>query len=282
MNYMNVKYMNENDKLNIDEMKGMLSGKSFGSKIYYHDQIDSTNTEAKRLLTEHRGEGKKLHGTLILAEEQTNGRGRLGRDWSSPHEGGIWMSLALQPELPAQTCPMLTIIAALAVNSAIRQQTGLSSFIKWPNDIIINGKKVCGILTEMAGLSQGTPDIVIGIGINANRSEFPEELRDSATSLALEKGDKINRNLLIGEILNRLEEYYQRFLNSRDLSELKGEYEEYLVNRGKQVRVLEREGEYTGTALGINEQGALLVESKEEIREIISGEVSVRGLHGYV
>jgi len=217
-----------------------------------------------------------------LAEEQTNGRGRLGRDWSSPHEGGRWMSLVLQPELPAQTCPMLTIVAALAVNSAIREQTGLSSFIKWPNDIIIEGRKVCGILTEMAGLSQGIPDIVTGIGINANRSEFPEEVRDSATSLALEKGEKINRNALIGKILNRFECYYQQFLRSRDLSELKAEYEEFLVNRGKQVRVLEREGEYTGTALGINEQGVLLVESKDEIREIISGEVSVRGLYGYV
>jgi BirA family transcriptional regulator, biotin operon repressor / biotin---[acetyl-CoA-carboxylase] ligase len=275
--------MNESGKLNIEDIKGVLiPGVPFGSKIYFHDQIDSTNTEAKRLLTEHRGEGKTLHGILVLAEEQTNGRGRLGRDWSSPHEGGIWMSLVLQPELPAQICPMLTIVAALAVNSAIREHTGLSSFIKWPNDIIIEGRKVCGILTEMAGLSQGIPDIVIGIGVNANRSEFPEELRDSATSLALEKGEKINRNALIGKILNRFEGYYQQFLRSRDLSELKAEYEEFLVNRGKQVRVLEREGEYTGTALGINEQGVLLVESKDEIREIISGEVSVRGLYGYV
>lgn len=277
-----MKINKENDKLKIEDIKEVLSTKIFGKSIYYHDQIDSTNTEAKRLLTEHREEGINLHGTLILAEEQTKGRGRLGRDWSSPNEGGVWMSLVLRPELPASICPMLTIVAALAVNSAIRKQTGLLSFIKWPNDIIISGKKVCGILTEMAGLSQGRPDIIIGIGINANRDEFPEELRESATSLSLEKGDIIPRSLLIGEIINQLEKYFNRFLITRDLSELKAEYEEYLVNRGKQVRVLERESEYTGTALGINEQGALLVESKEEIREIISGEVSVRGLYGYV
>ncbi|SHO54073.1 biotin--[acetyl-CoA-carboxylase] ligase [Anaerocolumna xylanovorans] len=272
----------EEDKIDTAYLEEMLKTKSLGRKILLFEQLDSTNTQAKRLI-KGETEEKARHGLLILAEEQTSGRGRLGRDWSSPKRGGIWMSFILRPKLPAESCPMLTLVAAIAVNDTIRRVSGLDSFIKWPNDIVISGKKTCGILTEATGLLSEEPNIILGIGINANRKDFPEELSSSATSLSLEKGKDINRSLLIAEICNSLEKYYEEFTEQGDLTQLKAEYEKYLINRGKQVRVLAKEGEYAGTALGINEQGALLVETKEkEITTVVSGEVSVRGIFGYV
>ncbi|SHL23344.1 BirA family transcriptional regulator, biotin operon repressor / biotin-[acetyl-CoA-carboxylase] ligase [Anaerocolumna jejuensis DSM 15929] len=290
--------MEENsDKIDKGALEEALKTKYMGRKIFLYEQLDSTNAQAKRILKGETEEGTakgynidlqmvpqdSLHGVLVLTEEQTAGRGRLGRDWSSPKRGGIWMSFLLKPSLPVNSCPMLTLVAAVAVNAAIRKVTGLESFIKWPNDIVINGKKVCGILTEAMGLSNEELNIVIGIGINANRKEFPEELRQSATSLSLEKGCNINRNLLIAETCSSLERYYEEFEGQGDLSLLKEEYEKYLINKGKQVRVLATEGEYLGRAIGINEQGALMVEGVEkEIHTIVSGEVSVRGVLGYV
>lgn len=270
------------DKIDITSLKEALNTRSLGREILFFEQLDSTNTQAKRLIKEE-AEEKVGHGLLILAEEQTSGRGRLGRDWSSPKRGGIWMSFVLNPRLPAESCPMLTLVAAVAVNEAIRRVSGLDSFIKWPNDIVINAKKVCGILTEATGLLSEGPNIILGIGINANRKDFPGELGLSATSLSLEGEKDINRSLLIAEICNSLEKYYEEFTEQGDLTGLKAEYEKYLINRGKQVRVLAKDGEYTGTALGINGQGGLLVETKEkEITTVVSGEVSVRGIFGYV
>ena len=303
---------NDLDKIEISQIEESLVTRSLGRRIFYYEQVDSTNTQAKRLVKEELVKGA-LHGALILAEEQLNGRGRLGRDWSSPKEGGIWMSFILNPKLPVSSCPMLTLVAAMAVNSAIRRVSGLASFIKWPNDIVVNGKKVCGILTEIttgravtdsdsdiktAGSTnearsettaeQDKPDmvdinIILGIGINTNRKEFPSELYAKATSLSLEKGEELNRSCLIAEICNSLEKYYEEFVRQGDLGELKAEYEEYLINKGKQVLVLNEEEEYPAIALGINEQGAVLIETKEnEVETIVSGEVSVRGVLGYV
>lgn len=301
---------NELDKIEVSQIEETLVTRSLGRRIFYYEQIDSTNTQAKRLVKEELVKGA-LHGALILAEEQLNGRGRLGRDWSSPKEGGIWMSFILNPKLPVSSCPMLTLVAAMAVNSAIRRVSGLASFIKWPNDIVVNGKKVCGILTEITTGRTATGDsvktagstnearsettaeqdkkdmvdinIILGIGINTNRKEFPSELYAKATSLSLEKGVELNRSCLIAEICNSLEKYYEEFVRQGDLAELKAEYEEYLINKGKQVLVLKEEEEYPAIALGINEQGALLIETKEHgVETIVSGEVSVRGVLGYV
>lgn len=276
----------EEDRIDRESFGRALKTEKFGRNLIYYEQIDSTNAEVKRLLKgDGRTEGthrEAWHGSLVLAEEQTRGRGRLGREWSSPKEGGIWMSFLIEPRLPAESCPMLTLVAAMAVRAAIKEITGLEAAIKWPNDIVIEGRKVCGILTEMAGMSEGFPEIILGIGINGNRRAFPAELKEVATSLALEKGRDIDRGLLIAEVCNSLEKYFLIFEKAGDLAPLKAEYEEYLVNRGRLVRILAEGEEYTGTALGINEQGALLVEREDKsIDTIISGEVSVRGVLGY-
>lgn len=259
--------------------------KNFGKKVIYHEEIDSTNTAAKEL-----GKQAGSHGVLVLAEEQNQGRGRLGRDWSSPKGSGIFMTIVLQPQIPPVHASMLTLVAALAVNQGIRKVTGLDSYIKWPNDIVVNGKKVCGILTEMSTMNQRLECVVIGMGINANRDVFPEELKSTATSLKLECSKEIDRTELIVAVMNFLEQYYELFLETESLKNMLTEYNEVLINRNKQVRIIGSDKEYTGTALGINEVGALLVQTEEQhqgiktsiIKTVVSGEVSVRGMFGYV
>ena len=283
------------DEIDQNLIRRSLTTHSLGKRIFFYEQVDSTNTQAKRLIKEVPA-GNSLHGAVILAEEQLSGRGRLGRDWSSPKNGGIWMSFILNPDLSLSTCTMLTLVAALAVNEGIRCISGLNSLIKWPNDIVINGKKVCGILTESMTGKVLPPDadrskepdatkisIILGIGVNANRREFAGELYTKATSLSLESERDINRSRLIAEICNRLESYYDEFVLQGDLSTLKAEYEKYLVNKGKEVLISKEGEEYQGIALGINQQGALLVKTKQRgIVEVVSGEVSVRGVLGYV
>ena len=266
-----------------------LKTKVFGRKILYQEEIDSTNTEAKRQALEEN------HGLLIIAEEQTLGRGRRGRSWNSPKGTGIWMSLLLQPKeiliqsektvLSAKKASMLTLVTALSVAEAISEETGLEAFIKWPNDIVINNRKACGILTEMSADNDGIHYVVIGIGINVNTREFPEEIREIATSLWLEQRKAgIDRASLVAAILGKLELYFEQFLEAEDLSFLLEEYNKKLVNFGKKVKVLGCDGqeENSGTAKGINKEGALLVETEEGLLEVRSGEVSVRGLYGYV
>lgn len=279
----NIRDRNRIDKAQIIE--NQMTSKIFGKNIIYYDAVDSTNTVAKRL-----GKEPGRHGVLVLAESQSAGRGRMGREWDSPKNEGIWMSLILQPAIDICNASMLTLIAALAVNRGIRNVTKLNSFIKWPNDIIINGKKVCGILTEMSTTKDMLECIVVGIGINVSNNNFDRELRDKATSLSGEgylHNDKIQ---LLNEIMVSMEYYYDIFLKTQNLKELSKEYNNALINIDKTVKIIERGNEFIGVALGINELGELLVktdvvidgEKKEVIKEVVSGEVSVRGVYGYI
>ncbi len=258
-----------------------LKTKVFGQKLLYKEEIDSTNTEAKRQALQ-----ADTHGLLVIAEEQSAGRGRRGRSWDSQKGTGIFMSLLLKPEeyLAPDKASMLTLITALATAEAIEEITGLKAGIKWPNDIVVNNKKVCGILTEMSADNDGIRYVVIGIGINVNTREFPEEIKHTATSLLLEKSDRIDRSLLVAAVLEKLEFYYEQFLECQSLHFLLEHYNEKLVNFGRQVKVLGSDGqeELTGIAKGINKEGELLVEMEGRLIEVRSGEVSVRGLYGYV
>ena len=190
---------------------------------------------------------------------------------------------------------MLTLVIGLSVTQAIRSNLGLQAQIKWPNDVVLNGKKLVGILTEMSAQMNYIEYLVTGIGINANPvsythltlptnlRKFPEELEDKATSLQKEIGHKVNRSALIAECMEKIEENYEIFVKTQDLSGLMAAYQEALVNQDQQVRVLEPGHEYTGVARGINAMGELLVEKEDgTITEVYAGEVSVRGLYGYV
>jgi BirA family biotin operon repressor/biotin-[acetyl-CoA-carboxylase] ligase len=232
--------------------------------------------------------GGLADGTVMTAHRQTGGKGRRGRSWDDGDGENIAFSILLTPDMDPGRASMLTIVAAMAVADAIngvlaREKEDLRCGIKWPNDIIMDRKKVCGILTEMSAEPDHIDYVIIGIGINVNASSFPEELRDRATSILLQSGVRTDRSALISAVLNRFELRYGRFLETLDLSGLKEEYEGRLTGLGKKVRVLDPCGEFEGICRGIDEAGALLVETPENgLRRITSGEVSVRGIYGYV
>lgn len=265
------------DILSKNELVSIRKTKWVGTEICYFDVTDSTNTQAKSL-----GEGDAPNGTLVVAGKQESGRGRRGRSFESPAGTGIFMTLLLRPEIEPQNASMLTLVSALAVAKGIEHMVDLPVQIKWPNDIVINGKKVCGILTEMSAQMDYVNYIVIGIGINVGNEEFPEEIKDVATSIYLESGKHVNRAMLIKKIWEEFEDYYELYEKTQDLSSLVKEYDSYLVNRGQKVRVLDSKEPYEGKAMGITDRGELIVDTWEARRLVSAGEVSVRGVYGYV
>ena len=259
------------------ELRSLLNTRWVGHNLVFFFQLDSTNEEAKR-----QAEKGAPDGTLVAAAEQSAGKGRRGRTWISEKGTGVWMSLLLRPDFPPECASMLTLVAAMAVEKGISRVTGVDGQIKWPNDVVIEGKKVCGILTEMSTEMECIHYVVVGIGINVGTEEFPEEIRDLATSLYLSTQKKVKRAVLAAAVAEAWEFYYEQFLKSGDLRFLMEEYNERLVNRGREVKVLALDGGYMGISQGINEKGELLVETGGMVRTVISGEVSVRGIYGYV
>ena len=247
-----------------------------GKTVHFAREIDSTNLWIKRLAKEGAPEG-----TLALAEFQSAGRGRLGRSWEVPEGTSVMMSILLRPKFEPQYAPTLTLVMGMAVAKAVKN-LGFDVSIKWPNDVVVSHKKICGILTEM-GVRDGKIDYaVIGVGINVNIREFPEEMADKATSLYLESGKEFDRSQIPGLVMEAFEEYYEKFAATCDLSGLKEEYESILANYNQPVRVLAKEP-YEGVARGITDGGELLVEKTDgTIVAVSAGEVSVRGLYSYV
>ena len=247
-----------------------------GKTVHFARETDSTNLWIKRLAKEGAPEG-----TLALAEFQSAGRGRLGRSWEVPEGTSVMMSILLRPKFEPQYAPMLTLVMGMAVAKAVKK-FGFDVSIKWPNDVVVSHKKICGILTEM-GVRDGKIDYaVIGVGINVNIREFPEEMADKATSLYLEGGREFDRSQIPGLVMEAFEEYYEKFAATCDLSGLKEEYESILANYNQPVRVLAKEP-YEGVARGITDGGELLVEKTDgTIVAVSAGEVSVRGLYSYV
>ena len=247
-----------------------------GKTVHFARETDSTNLWIKRLAKEGASEG-----TLALAEFQSAGRGRLGRSWEVPEGTSVMMSILLRPKFEPQYAPTLTLVMGMAVAKAVKN-LGFDVSIKWPNDVVVSHKKICGILTEM-GVRDGKIDYaVIGVGINVNIREFPEEMADKATSLYLESGKEFDRSQIPGLVMEAFEEYYEKFAATCDLSGLKEEYEIILANYNQPVRVLAKEP-YEGVARGITDGGELLVEKTDgTIVAVSAGEVSVRGLYSYV
>ncbi len=266
------------DVLSGAEIESCINGGPIGARVVYYEETDSTNTRAKALAEEGAPEG-----TIVAAETQNAGKGRRGRGWSSPPGSGIWMSVILRPDLEPSRASMVTLVAALGVSEGISRVTGIMPQIKWPNDLVLSGKKICGILTEMTTELDAIQYVVVGMGINVNTHGFPQELTDKASSLYLETGKTWKRGPLMGAMAQAFGMYYERFLAAKDLSLLKEEYEKRLANLDRQVTVLAREGAYNGICRGIDSQGELLVEKEDgHISRVLSGEVSVRGIYGYV
>lgn len=260
------------------EIKSLLHTDWVAKEVLYFDTIDSTNTKAQEL-----AEKGYPSGTLVVADKQESGKGRRGRSWVSPSGTGIFMTLMIKPDINPNNASMLTLVAALAVAKAITSVTGEEAMIKWPNDIVVNGKKVCGILTEMNAQFDYINHIVVGIGINVHNESFPEEISQMASSLMIEAGGKrFHRAQIIAETMSYFEQYYDTFLKTQDLSALVREYDKLLVNRNKSVRVLDPKEPFDGKAMGITPKGELIVDTWESRKLVSSGEVSVRGIYGYV
>ena len=260
------------------EIKSLMHTDWVAKEVLYFDTIDSTNTKAQEL-----AEKGYPSGTLVVADKQESGKGRRGRSWVSPSGTGIFMTLMIKPDINPNNASMLTLVAALAVAKAITSVTGEEALIKWPNDIVVNGKKVCGILTEMNAQFDYINHIVVGIGINVHNESFPEEISQMASSLMIEAGGKrFHRAQIIAETMAYFEQYYDTFLKTQDLSALVREYDELLVNRNKSVRVLDPKEPFDGKAMGITSKGELIVDTWESRKLVSSGEVSVRGIYGYV
>ena len=232
------------DTIAAEEVASRLRTKWMGKKLYYFSTIDSTNQYAKKL-----GEEQAPDGTIVIADEQTAGKGRSGRHWVTPPKSAIAFTILVRP-----------------------------------NDVVIHGRKICGILTEMSAEMDGVHYVVIGTGINANLTSFPEEIREIATSLELELGHPVDRAQVLCRVIELFEQYYGLFEKRGDLTDLQEMYNKELLNLNQKVRVLDPKGAYTGTALGIDPEGELLVKRDDDGKtvKVWSGEVSVRGIYGYV
>ena len=274
------------DLFNQEELERRLTTRWAGHPLIYSEETGSTNSDIFGF--SDRGYPQ---GTLAVTSKQTTGKGRRGRTWISPPGVNIYMSILLKPDFRPETAPMLTLVMAMSVFRACKELYGDECVfgIKWPNDIVVSARgenyhKICGILTEMRMEEKEIRDIVIGIGINVNQTEFPEEISQTAGSLALALGREVSRADLTAAVWKYFEEYYERFAKAQTLKPLREEYESALVNRGRKVRVLDPSTPFEGTAMGINDLGELLVQPDDgsAVMAVGTGEVSVRGVMGYV
>ncbi|MFC7392656.1 biotin--[acetyl-CoA-carboxylase] ligase [Scopulibacillus cellulosilyticus] len=261
------------DQLSEAKIYAGLTTKTLGHHLVYQDEIPSTQKKAQ-----HLAEDGAEEGTVVLADEQTSGRGRLGRSWHSPKGTGIWMSLIIRPDIPIHKAPQFTLLTAVAVVKAVKHVTGLDCEIKWPNDILYKGKKFVGILTELQAEAADVKAIIVGIGINVNAAidDFPEELKDIATSLRAEAGTAFDRAELIQEILKAFEDLYKSYMDE-GFGLIKLLWESYAISLGRQIYARTANGTVVqGLAQGINDEGVLLLKDKDgKIHKIYSADIEI-------
>jgi len=262
-------HIQQEQMLTEEAIRAGLGTASIGHRVVFRQSVSSTNTLARELAEEGAPEG-----TLVLAEEQTAGRGRLGRRWLAPSGTSLLLSLVLRPQLPAAKAPQLTIISALAVRSAIGETVGLPAQLKWPNDILIHGRKVGGILIESSSLGAGLRYVIVGIGVNVNMPPQALPAHFHATSIGHELGRVVPRLALLQALLQQFEARY------RDLSSGASplsEWSEALVTLGQWVCISTPQGERRGLAVAVDEDGALLLRDEDgEIRRVLAGDVTTR------
>ncbi len=239
-----------------------------GRNIFHFDAIGSTNAAARRY-----AEQGATEGTVVLADYQTGGRGRLGRSWTAPPRSSLLCSILLYPEIEPEYLFSLTMLASVAVVDALRQVAGIDCGVKWPNDVYAGGKKICGILTEVECDSGKVRYAVIGIGLNVNWTVKGTELEKLATSVSDITGRDAPVDLLLAELLRQFD---SRYAGSRSPEAVRSQWLERCMHLGRQVRVLEDGPPLTGIARGITAQGHLLLETAGEMREVLCGDVSLR------
>ena len=260
------------DLLSAEEVKNSLSTKILGSDIKYFTTTDSTNNQAKKLALDG-----AVDGTIVISEEQNGGRGRLSRSFFCPKYKGIWFSVILRPDFLPQEAPKCTLMAAVAVTKAIYDVTGVKVGIKWPNDILYNGKKLVGILTEMSAEMERINYIVLGIGIDVNISveETPEDIRDIMTSLSQITGKKVSRLELLNKLLYHLEQLYI-MAQKQSFAPILDEWRKYSITLNQEIKVISGNDVTYGEAVDIDDDGALLVKINGQIKRVLAGDVSIR------
>lgn len=247
-----------------------LQTKWLGQALHTFQEVDSTQGIAQKLAREG-----CPSGTVVIADRQLAGKGRMGRVWYSPPEKGIWMSVILRPEIPVTSAPQLTLLASVAILKGMTKVTGLDIGIKWPNDLLIQNRKLAGILTELSAEPDHINHVIVGVGINVNHSleDFPDELKEIATSLLIEGKQEVDRNELIVTILKEWEDLFELYL-AHGFGPIKTLWEAYTVSLGKEVIARTMRGEYRGKALGINDEGVLLLEDESKtIHKIYSADI---------
>ncbi|MFZ5452645.1 MAG: biotin--[acetyl-CoA-carboxylase] ligase [Thermodesulfobacteriota bacterium] len=256
------------DKLLPAEILQGLKTRYLKGPIHHFESLPSTNDLAKEL-----GSQDAPEGSLVVAESQTQGRGRLGREWDSPPGDGIYVSLLLRPPLPPSEMPQITLTTAVAVVRALKKAAGVAPGIKWPNDLLLDGKKLGGILTEMETESDCIRHLVVGLGLNVNNREFPPPLNLTATSLALATGSSSSRLRILKAWLEEFEALYDLFLH-QDFRVILDEWREYNVTLGQTVTVRQGPREISGLALEVATDGALLLRQRTgEVVRVTSGEI---------
>ena len=267
-----------NDTLSAETLRNAFKGGTIGREIIFFESVDSTNDAAMEIGAQR----EDPEGVVVIADAQKSGRGRLGRSWLSPPGGNLYFTLLLRPSFPPREAPLLTLMAAVAVVSAIRKQTGLSAVIKWPNDILVKGKKAGGILMEMRSDAERINLLALGIGVNVNLfpQRLPEEGRELTTTLKQEAGRSIGRVKLFEAMLSRLEHWYKILLNG-DKKVMFNEWLSLDSTIGREVKV-ERSGLsgedkiISGIAEGISDYGQLLIRlSSGKIEKVSAGDVTI-------
>lgn len=260
--------------INKNELADGLNTSLLGNTIVCMDTVDSTNNEAKR-------RADLPDGTLFITDVQSAGKGRRGRGWTAQSGAGIWMSLLLKPEIDMRDISQVTLVAGMGVCRALREVTGVNAQIKWPNDIVCNGKKICGILTEMVAEIDHVEYLVCGIGINVNQKAFDDTLAEKAISVRMLTGQKSERVPIVQSTLRYMEEYYSLFLE-HGFAPMRNDYRAMCVTLGRQVKIVRGSLEQIAFARDVNDRGELLVDRDGRTVAVNSGEVSVRGVYGYI
>jgi BirA family biotin operon repressor/biotin-[acetyl-CoA-carboxylase] ligase len=252
-------------------LSSRLHGTPFARRIYHFFKIDSTNSVAMRL-----GESGEPHGAIVVAEEQTAGRGRAGRAWASEKSSGIYCSILLRPVIPPAHAPLLTLVAGLAAYDAAAEDLDMHPDIRWPNDLLVGGRKFCGILTEMRAEPDRVHYAVVGIGMNVNQAKMPEQLADSATSLRLQTGKPHSRLELLIRLLRHLDRYYNQFLSEGAAPILRRFAEVSTYFKGKRVLITTATESFTGVTAGLEPSGVLRVarDDGRGIVSVLSGDVT--------
>jgi BirA family biotin operon repressor/biotin-[acetyl-CoA-carboxylase] ligase len=258
------------DQLGEAQIAPLLASGELGRRIHYYSELESTNDEAHRL-----AEAGALHGEVVVAEKQTRGRGRKGRVWVAPPGKSLAMSVILRPALPPQRAPELTLTAALAVCEAARELGASHARIKWPNDVECRGRKIAGILTELRAEPDRIRHAVVGIGFNVslNAADFPEELRDRATSLLMESGERTARPIVCASLLEHLEEWSSTH-ETEGFAAVRERWRELSSTLGRRVHIEEEGSSFEGDAVDLADDGALVVrDSRGEFRRVVAGDI---------